>query len=484
VKAKRSNSIGSPIGGVVPILKKIQDAGIPRLIRKCLGDRVAQAQYQYHDAFTIWTLAAICGCKRIEQITKLKKKLEFIPHLKVPSHDTVGRIMKKLSTSIQIERAITRDRMAKINHTHYNENINLNRMLIQCTKAIGALKENISYTLDFDATYIECLRRGSLRPLDDQGNLKNAKIGVNPMVCLIGNLPVFISMRNASASPSFKIHNCVENCLRLLDESKIKIGRVVSDAAGFNKVLMAMLDNRGIKFNIRFIYQKRMHDFNSIIKNCTTWKRTEIETANHFWDCEIADISYTVSKLYYEIDAAKTYRVVAVRIPTKQRLATSLSHEEIERRVMIKKKMDLLEKKRVLKEFGKPYEDINWKELDGYLYKFYITNDFQATSEEIVKEYNKRGNSERKLSFMKNDFSWNQLPFDEMNHNTVFLIAAALANNIFRGVLELFRDKVPGLRLTNRLPEFRERFVNVACAYIRNRFVFFSQDIFYDELII
>lgn len=485
MKGKCSNKLGSPVGGIVPILKKIQDAGIPKLMRKCLGGRVAQAKYQYHDAFTSWTLAAICGCKRIEQITKLKKKLEFIPHLKIPSHDTIARLMKKQATEIKVERRISNDKEATINYTHYNENINLNRMLIQSTKAIGALKEGIHYTMDFDATYIECLRRGSLRALDEEGNLKHAKIGVNPMVCLIGDLPVFISMRNANAAASFKILECLENSLKLLDESKIKIGRVISDAAGFNKTVMSMLDNRGIKFNIRFSYRKRMIDFNNQIKKCTTWRKTEIETANFFWDCEVADITYKMSKEYFEKEEAKTYRVVSVRIPTKETLALTLSQEELERREMIKEKIKRLAKKGVLKEMGKPYEDMNWKEIDGYLYKFYITNDYDKTSEEIIREYNKRGNAERKFSFMKNDFAWKQLPFDEMNHNTVFLISAALANNIFRGALELFKDRVPGMKLTNRLPEFRELFINVGCAYIRKIFVFFNNnDIPYDELMI
>ena len=81
----------------------------------------------------------------------------------------------------------------------------------------------------------------------------------------------------------------------------------------------------------------------------------------------------------------------------------------------------------------------NWKEIDGYYYKFFITNYFKKSSEELIIEYNKRGNSERKFSFIKNDFGWRLPPFMHMNENTVFMIASALANNVFRGMVVLFR---------------------------------------------
>lgn len=484
VKARCSNRYISPVGGVVPILKKIQDVGIPQLIRKCLGERVAQAKYAYHDGLIGWTLAQICGCRRIENITKMKKKLSIIPKLKVPSHDTVGRIMKKLATETLIQRSVAKKREGKITYTHYNENIAMNRMLIKSTKLIGALKEGVSYTMDIDATFIDTLNRGAVRGLDENGNLDHGKIGFNPMICLIGDLPVFISMRSGSAAASFKITECLENSLKLLEESKIKVGRIISDAAGFNKSAMAFIDNKGIKFNMRFKYTKNMKNLNKQLEDCTTWRKTEIETANYFWDCEVADIPYTMSKEYFETEDAKTYRVVAIRMPTEETLAKTLGSEERERRAMIKEKMKILAKKKVLKELGKTYEDIHWKVIGDYQYKFFITNDFDKASEEIVKEYNKRGGAERKFSFMKDEFAWELPPFAEMNHNTVFMITAALANNIFRGVLELFKNKVPGLKVSNRLPEFRELFINVACTYIRNTFVFFSQDILYDELMI
>ena len=483
MKARRSNIKGTSFGGIVPILKRIQDLGIPQLMRKCLGERVPQAKYQFHDVFIVWTLGAICGCKRLEQLTALKEKMAFIPGLKFPSHDTVGRIMKKKASETKIHEHTSKDAVPKTSYTHYNDNIELNRMLVQTTKRIEALKEGVSYTMDIDAMSVSTERRGALRKIDKKGKLTITKIGFNPLICLIGDLPVYLSMRNGNASAAFMLVECFKNCLQLLEESKIKVGRVVSDAAGFNKELMRVINDKGIKFNMRFPYKRNMHVFNKQIKN-SSWRKTEIETANFFWDCEVTDINHTMTKHYFEKEEAQTYRVVVMRIPNEETRKLIHTEEESKRREMIKKKLEKLAEEKKLKGLTKPFEDVHWKDIGGYLYKFYVTNDYEKTSEEIIMEYNKRGNAERKFSFMKGDFAWNRPPFSEMNDNAVFMIAAAIANNIFRGVMSLFKEKIPGLKLSYRIDKFKSLFILTPCAYIKGRFVFFYQNIFYDELMI
>lgn len=484
MKATRSHTKSTPHGGVIPILKKIQDLGIPQIIRKNLGERVKQAKYAYHDIIISWTLGTLCGCKRIEQITDYRNKLSIIPGLNLPSHDTIGRIMKKLATETKIHRSITTNKEAEINYTHHNENHNLNKVLVESSKAIKALQEDVSYSMDIDAMFIETMRFGAVRNLDANGDLASTKIGFNPMICSIHNMPIYISMRNGNAGAQFQIEECMESCLSLLDASKITIGRVTSDAAGYTKNLMRNLNKRGIKFNIRFPYKKNKLGFNKTLKTCDSWRKTEIKTANHVWKCEIADITYSMFQRYTDKEDAGTYRVVAVRIPTKNKRFLLDDDDEKERAKIIKAKLKSLSDKNKLKQQGKPFEDSNWKEIDGYLHKFYITNDYESSSEFIVDEYNKRGTAERRFSFMKKDFSWECLPFTEMNANLVFMITAALANNIFRGVVRMFKEKVPSLKFSFRLPKFKTFFIDVVCEIKKSRFVFFSQDILYDELMI
>lgn len=482
LKAVRSNINISPFGGAVPILKKIKDFRIPQTIRACLGTRKKQAQYGYEDGLIAWVLTSLCGGTRLDHITKLQKKLSIIPGLRLPSHDTLGRIMKKLATETLTASTITTKKIC-VTHADYNDNIPMNRMLVKTTKRAGALKEGPHYTIDIDATFIATECRGALRKIGESGKVDYAKIGFNPMICLIGDLPVFISMRNGTASSGFQLKQCLENCLNLLDESRIKVGRVISDAAGYHKDTFEMLEARGIKFNVRFPFHKKMETFKKELQKCNRWRKTEIETVNTFWSCEIADIPYKMFDLPVERRVSKTWRVVAMRMPTNQTLH-NINKEEWERKNLVEGELNRLRKKKILKEPGKTYVDIHWKEIDGYLYKFFITNDFDKSSEEIVVEYNKRGNAERKFSFLKNDFAWRLPPFMNMNENTVFMIAAALANNIFRAMVILFKKDVPQLRLNGRLREFQFVFINVACAYINDQFVFFEQDILYDKLMI
>jgi hypothetical protein len=389
--------------------------------------------------------------------------------------------MKHLATETITSRNISKERIAKIIYTDFNDNTPLNRMLIKATKRIGALKEEQSYTLDIDATFIPTECRGALRKFKNDGKIEKAKIGFSPMVCLIGELPVFISMRNGDAGARFKLPECLGNCLALLDESKIKVGRVISDAAGYNKELFEMLNARNIKFNVRFPYTIKMERFKEQLHKCNNWRKTEIETANYNWKCEIADISYKMHDIPAEKRTSPTWRVVAIRIPTQETLQ-KIDVEEYNLKIAIQEKMVSLSKKKVLKERGKPYLDTNWKQIDGYEYKFFITNDFKRTSEEIVFEYNNRGTAERQFSFMKNDFGWKFPPFMNMNENTVFLIAASLANNIFRGTLKIFREHIPQLRLNSRLREFQFLFIDVACELVNGDYEFFNTDIDYEKI--
>lgn len=68
--------------------------------------------------------------------------------------------MKQLSIETITERNISNKKESKIIFTDFNDNIKMNRMLIQATKKSGALKEGRSYTLDIDATLIPTERRG------------------------------------------------------------------------------------------------------------------------------------------------------------------------------------------------------------------------------------------------------------------------------------------------------------------------------------
>ena len=477
MKAIRSNTKISPHGGIVPILKIMKEYGIPQVIRKSLGTRKKQSRYQFDEIIIAWILTSFCGGTRLDHITKIKKKLNIIPGLKIPSHDTLGRAMKSLISDTELGDNISKKEKGKVIYTLYNDNINLNRMLIKATKRIGALQTGKPYTLDIDATFLSTQCRGGETILSENG-----KNGFTPMVCLIGDLPVFISLRPGDSGSRFMLTEALTTCLDLLAEEGIRIGRVISDAAGYSKAATEMLESRGIKFVMRFPVTGVMSSFRESLKN-GNWRETEIRTATDVWKCEIADIPYRMYYPSYISQPTIPMRVVAIRFPNSKTLIETKTLDERIHINKIRNEMCRLRDEKKLKQKGKKYVEIHWKEIDGYTYKFYVTNDFKKASEDIVYEYNKRGDAERKFAYLKNEFGWRLPPFMWMDQNSVFLIIAALANNIFVGVRKLFARKIPQIGLKSRLREFRFIFIDVACAYIDKTYIFYNTDIEYELLI-
>ena len=474
MKAVRSNTKISPHGGAVPILKKIQEFGIPQVIRSVLGVRKKQSKYGYEDILIAWVLTALCGGTRLEHISKLRKKLNIIPGLKLPSHDTLGRAMKALATKVQVKRYL--NSKADV-YTNFNENIQMNRMLVEVTKRTKALQENRSYTMHIDATFIPTECRGAVRKRDKDGKVNVAKIGFNPMVCLINELPVFISMRDGYANAHFELGACLRNSLQLLSESKIKVGRLISDAAGYNKEAFEYLHSKDIKFLVRFPFQTRVEAFKKALVDAQ-WRKTEIDTANFNWVCEVASIQYKMHDHYSSKQVSPTWRVVAMRVPIVE---TTEEAREIKRKNLTR--LNELEKTERLKGEGKSCLEGKWIKYGNYMYKLVITNDYTLAEEQLIVEYNKRGHAERVISFMKNDFAWRLPPFMNMNENTVFMIAASLANNIFRGMVMTFKKFIPGVSQKSRLREFQFVFINVACAYINETYIFYNTDIAFEKII-
>ncbi|HKC67628.1 MAG TPA: transposase, partial [Bacteroidia bacterium] len=439
--------------------------------RSTLGVRKKQSKYGYDDVFIAWVLTALCGGTRLDHITKLKKKLNIIPRLKLPSHDTLGRVMKSLATEIKIKENIKgRGATLGIHKNYYCDNTELNRMLIKATKRAGALKENCAYTIHIDATFIETNCVTAHRGKDDVH-------GFYPMICLINDLPVYISMRNGDSNAEFELKECLENCLNLLAEEKINVNKVISDSAGYKKDLTDLLHERGSKFYINMPVNISYKAMFKQIDDCDNWKNIELETANYIRECEVGEIRYKMH------DSENENRIIIAREYNKSTKRKLVSKEEKERLDIIENKMKLLKEKKLLKSKNRAYKQGDWKAYKQYKIKLIITNDLKTAPEEIIMAYNKRGGAERKFDFMKNDFGWEYPPFMKMNQNAVFMFAAALANNIFRGMVILFKKKIPELRLNARLSDFQFVFIDVSCAIVNGVYEFYNTDIAYEKII-
>lgn len=464
---KNSGEKLTPFGGIIPIMKKMKECGLPQVIHSCLGKRVKQAKYSYEEAIIAWVLTALCGGTRLDHITKIKGKLEILPKLKLPSNDTLGRVMKMLATDMATQVVATHKKNKSLVYTYYNNNLKMNRMLIRATKQLGGLKEGCLYTLHVDATFIETNSVGAVMSYDKSKN------GYNPMVCLINDMPVFISMRSGNSGASFQITECVQQCIDILAENKIRVGKVISDGAGYNKNLIEMLDARGIKFNIHAPNNANFKGMLRKIDDCNDWKTIEVETGHGFRRCQVSDIPYAMH------GSEKEHRLIVARVPNNKSKNFYKNFEEKENRELIEKKMKLLGDKKLLKLENKTYKLGKWKKYKDYRLKLIYTNDRTKSPRDLILEYNQRGLAERQFDSMKNNFSWRLPPFSSMTANTVFMIVAALANNVFRSMLMTFKHKIPQLKRTFRFPEFKKVFIDVVCMYLRRKFMFYGSNVDY-----
>ena len=443
---------------------------MPEAIRQVLGLRKKQARYGYDDVFVAWVLTSLCGGMRLDHITKLHKKLSIIKGLKLPSHDTLGRVLKSMAP--EIEKSEVNDfKQVRINRTYFADSTRLNRMLIKASVRCGALKPGIRYKLDIDATYIPTECADSL-----MGSTSRDTGGFYAMVCLIDSMPVFISLRSGNASPNFQITDTLRKCLSILNTNGISVGKVVSDTAGYNKDLLNFLNENNIDFNIHAPTNKSHKALFKQIEAHKNWENIEIESANYFRDCQVADLNYTM------LEQQQSFRMIVARMPSNKKKKQSFTEEDIARRQFVERKLALLASRKMLKNKSKTYLLGTWKEYNGYKYKIIVTNDRKQTPIELLLEYNKRGGAERKFDFMKNDFGWRLPPFMRLNQNLVFLVAAALANNVFRGMVKEFKQHIPSLVETQRLGLFIESFIKVSCNLVDDVFEFLNTDIAYEKI--
>lgn len=439
MKARRSNRKITPFGGVVPVLKQIRDFKIPELIRECLGVRVKQAKYSYEDILIAWMLTNYCGGYRLDHITKLRKNLDIIPGLNLPSHDTLGRVLKSLAneTEISIRKGHSSNRKKEIKNKTYNYtaerelNINmpLSKLLIRILRETRQLKPSKAYTLDVDATLIptECY--------DAKFSYKQ-KHGYSPMISSIGQLPVFIETRNGNVAPATRIKENIEISIGLLKAQGITIDKVRMDSAGYSKEPMDYMQEIGVKF---YISGKKKEGLMKAIQADIEWKPFQLETLQSFWVCECSETKYRLTGGKHD------YRVIVLRVPKDKKTPAK------------------------------------WIQGENFHYKTVITNDWNSTPEEIVKFLNGRGASERLIDTLKNNHGFRLPPFSFMNQNAVFLIVCAIANVVYQAIVAKVSKHVDELKPESRLKEFIFIFMTVALELIDEEAVFYDTKIPYEK---
>ncbi|MBN8694096.1 MAG: IS1380 family transposase [Bacteroidetes bacterium] len=421
----------TPFGGIVPILKQINGFGIPQTIRKSLGIRRKQCAYDYKDIILSWVLTNFCGGLRLDHISEIGRNISIVNKLglKIPSHDTLGRSFKSLATKTVTKAG--KGHHEKVSIGKYNDNLPLNHLLVSATKKTKLLKEGLSYTLDMDSTIIptECYESNKSYIYEN---------GIHPMVCSIGKLPVFITMRSGNVSPQAEIKETLMKSIDILSKHKIKVGKVRMDSAGYSVNALRYLDEQNIKF---YVCGRQTQSVMHTIKYKKKWQPATFKSANRTIKCESTSV-------YHELrNEKREYRIAVIR--TKKNS---------------KKKQE-------------------WITEGKYSYKLIITNDFESSEEDIMHFYNQRGSAERNFDVLKNHHGWKYPPFSFLNQNLVFLIIGALSNNIYQAIIAQLNELKPSLKLGNmRLEKFKRKFINAICQYVNGNFDLRSIKIAFEKI--
>jgi transposase len=411
-------------GGGIPVLREFEDRfHLPEITEKCLGKRVAQAKFSNYECLQGFMLSLNFnegGCSMI-RVEDTKENHKHFKQLKLGSHDTNGRFMKKFATPNKIHTKKNRKNPNEKPKAYVvNENEKMLRFNIETSLACGNLIPGVPYTFDIDLTVLRSKGKES------SWTYKRHK-GYTIMVGMIGNIIVYTHMRSGNANAHFMKLESIKKCIELLREYGIIIGRVRIDGAGYKNEVLDYLDSEGIKFIVNANASSRTH---GMVLKSEQWKKKPFKTTSENWkDAELCSIPFNLT------NSKKIYRLVTIRTKYKMR------------------KVD--------------EEEINEDERK-YSYKYTITNDNEIGEYDLLKEYHARGNAEKNFANLKDQFGWRILPFSKLNENHVYLLMTAICHNLFQAILKIYNKLSKGFVEKNiELKTFRLMFLNVRCKITR-----------------
>jgi len=114
--------------------------------------------------------------------------------------------------------------------------------------------------------------------------------------------------------------------------------------------------------------------------------------------------------------------------------------------------------------------------FDDIRYFFYITNDFESTSAEIVRLANKRCNQENLIGQLKNGVKAMRMPVDNLTSNWAYMVMASLAWTLKAWFALLLPEKGrwkkkykadKGAVLKMEFKKFRNAFIQLPCQIVR-----------------
>ena len=413
-------------GGIFQIMELFERLGLGRLVDSSLGKRDSSWNaFQYSEVFETLFCNYLCGGDCLEDINMLAPQLSLRPGTRIPSADTVGRVLKSLATE-NISYACE----SSGNSYCFNIAERLNTLLLNMIKKLGLLKAGEEVTLDFDHQFIPAHK------FDAKYSYKKDS-GYFPGWASIGG--ILVGGENRDGNTNVKFHQA-DTLSRIMDRvtlvTDIIIKNFRADCGSFSKEIIEAVEPRCEHFYIRASNcSSRYEDF----REYDGWESAEID----YQVCELASFGY-------EMNDSK-YRLVVQRSPKKE------------------------DGKIVTDMFG-----------TVYVYRAIVTNDWEMSEKDVVLFYNKRGESEKNFDIQNNDFGWAHLPFSFMNENTVFMLITAMLKNFFLYLTQTLSEHIKAIKKTSRLKKVLLHFICVPAKWIksgrRNILKLYTERQYYKEI--
>ncbi|HLS30756.1 MAG TPA: IS1380 family transposase [Flavobacteriaceae bacterium] len=291
-----------------------------------------------------------------------------------------------------------------------NEHHKFNRLLPAIGKRFGLFKKEKSYLMDYDGHIVENNK-------SDNATTYKMSEGYYPVVCSIGKLPVFIQNRNGNTPEGYNQLPVIKTAIQNCRDNGIKVGAFRSDSCSYQKATIEFLEDNDIVYYIRAEQSTRLLD---ALEDETEWEPVIL---NH----KKVEVCSIEEKLL-----GKDRRVVAYRY-------------EIEGQKTI---------------------------FDRQKYRYYavITSDTEKSPLNCIEFYNQRGcEGEHHFKELDYDFNWSNLPFDNMEMNTIYFYAKAIAYLLFYATKRhLVSKRISFVEQAMRLKRFTLHFVTLPAKWIKS----------------
>ncbi len=392
-------------GGINFIEEDINKINFNSLVTETLGSRSILAQYSYGDLLKNIFYSKLIGGDVLDDLNVLKQQLQDHPRLTIASPDTIEYAFQELVQPVKKEATAT-------GKEHFiNEHKGFNSLLTKLCRQTGLLKQGQKYTMDYDGHIIENNK------LDNAFTYKNSE-GYYPVLCSINKLPIYLQNRNGNTPESYNQKSSIAAALEQCMGQKITVNKFRADACCYEKDTIQYLEENNITYYIR---AEQNENLRIALEDETEWHPALLNY------CKVE-----VCSIEEPLFGQKTpRRIVAYRRKLSNEQATIFDN-------------------------------------NGYRYSAIVTSDNKATALDVIEFYNQRGcQGEHHFKELDYDFSWNKLPFNNFQLNTIYLYATAIAYLLFQYVKQKYAEVLSFVNSAMQLKNFILHFVTLTAKWVR-----------------